>query len=124
MLMINNDKLEEYRKTIQSIIDRILPEDERFSVKDFDEEWLYYISSLFLEKDYKKRKKIYNEIRLKILKTEERLKQVECDFLEFDNEIFVKKNEYDKIFNTIKELRSLVEDINIEEELDSELNQF
>ena len=124
MLMINNDKLEEYRKTIQSIIDRILPEDERFSVKDFDEEWLYYIASLFLEKDYKKRKKIYNEIRLKILKTEERLKQVECDFLEFDNEIFVKKNEYDKIFNTIKELRSLVEDINIEEELDSELNQF
>ena len=93
-------------------------------MKDFDEEWLYYIASLFLEKDYKKRKKIYNEIRLKILKTEERLKQVECDFLEFDNEIFVKKNEYDKIFNTIKELRSLVEDINIEEELDSELNQF
>jgi hypothetical protein len=36
--MIDKDRLEGYKKTIQNIINRILPEDKRFSVKDFDEE--------------------------------------------------------------------------------------
>jgi hypothetical protein len=36
--MINKNELEEYRKTVQTIIDKYLPENRRFSVKSFTEE--------------------------------------------------------------------------------------
>ena len=122
--MIDKDRLEGYKKTIQNIINRILPEDKRFSVKDFDEEWIYYLVSLFLEKDSEKRNKIYEEIKLKTVEAERMLNQAEYNFWKLNSEILVKKEEYDKIFNTIKELNSLIEDVNIEQELNSELNLF
>ena len=64
-MMVNELELEEYKKTVQTIIDKYLPEDKRFSVKDFSEEWLYYIASLFLEKNPEKREEIYQEIEAK-----------------------------------------------------------
>jgi hypothetical protein len=36
--MVNKNELEEYKTTVQNIIDKYLPEDKRFSVKDFTEE--------------------------------------------------------------------------------------
>ena len=122
--MVSETDLEEYKKTVQNIIDKYLPEDKRFSVMDFSEEWLYYIASLFLEKDPKKREKIYKEIEIKKVEAEERVKQAERNFLELNNEILVKKDEYDKIFSTIKELNSLLGDINADQELDSNLDLF
>jgi hypothetical protein len=77
-----------------------------------------------LEKDSEKRNKIYEEIKLKTVEAEGMLNQAEYNFWKLNSEILVKKDEYDKIFNTIKELNSLIEDVNIEQELNSELNLF
>ena len=101
--MVNKKELEEYKKTVQDIIDKYLPEDKRFSVKNFTQEWLYYLASLFLEKDPEKRKEIYKEIEIKKNEAEKRFKEAERNFLELNNKIVEKKEEYDKIFNTINE---------------------
>lgn len=122
--MINKNELEEYRKTVQTIINKYLPENRRFSVKSFTEEWLYYLASLFLEKDPKKRKKIYKEIEIKKDEAEKKFKNAERKFLELNNEILEKKEEYDKIFNTIKELNSLSNDIDVDNQLNSDLGEF
>lgn len=122
--MVNELELEEYKKTVQTIIDKYLPEDKRFSVKDFSEEWLYYIASLFLEKNPEKREEIYQEIEAKKKEAEERFKHAERNFLELNNEILEKKEEYDRIFGTINELNSLVQDVDLDQELDTNLSQF
>ena len=122
--MVNKEELEEYKKTVQDIIDKYLPEDKRFSVKNFTQEWLYYLASLFLEKDKEKRKEIYKEIEIKKNEAEKRFKEAERNFLELNNEIVEKKEEYDKIFNTINELNALSNDVNVDQELDSNLDQF
>ena len=122
--MVNKNELEEYKTTVQNIIDKYLPEDRRFSVKSFTEEWLYYLVSLFLEKDPEKRKKIYKEIEIKKNEAEKKFKNAERKFLELNNEILEKKEEYDKIFNTIKELNSLSNDIDVDNQLNSDLGEF
>lgn len=122
--MVNKEELEEYKKTVQDIIDKYLPEDKRFSVKNFTQKWLYYLASLFLEKDPEKRKEIYKEIEIKKNEAEKRFKEAERNFLELNNEIVEKKEEYDKIFNTINELNALSNDVNVDQELDSNLDQF
>ena len=122
--MVNKEELEEYKKTVQDIINKYLPEDKRFSVKNFTQEWLYYLASLFLEKDPEKRKEIYKEIEIKKNEAEKRFKEAERNFLELNNEIVEKKEEYDKIFNTINELNALSNDVNVDQELDSNLDQF
>jgi len=122
--MVNKEELEEYKKTVQDIIDKYLPEDKRFSVKNFTQEWLYYLASLFLEKNPEKRKEIYKEIEIKKNEAEKRFKEAERNFLELNNEIVEKKEEYDKIFNTINELNALSNDVNVDQELDSNLDQF
>lgn len=122
--MIDKKELREYKKTVQDIIDKYLPEDQRFSVKNFNQEWLYYLASLFLEKDSEKRKKIYKEIEIKKKEAEKRFYEAERKFLELNNEIIEKKEEYDKIFNTIRKLDDLSEDVNIDQELDLNLDQF
>lgn len=120
--MVNKEELEEYKKTVQDIIDKHLPEDKRFSVKNFTQEWLYYLSSLFLEKNPERRKKIYKEVEIKKDEAEKRFKEAEYKFLELNNEIVKKKEEYDKIFNTINELNSLSNNVNIDQELDSNID--
>ena len=120
--MVNEIDLEKYKNNVQNIIDKYLPEDKRFSVMDFSEEWLYCITSLFLEKDPEGRRKILIEIGVKKAEAEERLKQAEYNFLELNNEILMKKEEYDKIFNTIDDLNLLVENINLDKELNSNLD--
>ena len=122
--MVKWKELEKYKQTIQNIIDKYLPEKKRFSVNNFTEEWLYYLASLFLEKDPEKRKNIYAEVEIKKKEAEERLRGAEYNFLELENEIVERKEEYDKIFNTIGELYLLSNDIDIDQELDSNLNQF
>lgn len=122
--MVSEKELIWYRKTVQNIINKYLPEDKRFSVEDFSEEWLYYITSLFLEKDPDKRKEIYKEIEEKRKEAEIRLQKAEHNFLELNNEIMERKEEYDKIFSTIRELNSLSNDVNIDLDLDASLSQF
>ena len=120
--MVSKIELEEYKTTVQNIINKYLPENEQFSVKDFSQEWLYYLTSLFLEKDPEKRKKIYKEIETKKKRAEEKFKQAERNFLKLYNEIILKKEEYDKLFNTIDAINTLSNDIHLDQKLDSDLS--
>ena len=122
--MVTQKELEKYKKTVQDIIDKYLPESERFSVKDFTQEWLFYLASLFLEKDYERRKEIYNEIEIRKKEAEKRFYEAERNFLELNDEIMKKKEEYNKMFNSIDEINSLFDNINTDQELDSTLKQF
>ncbi len=62
----DDQKLAETKKILQSILDKHLPPEVRFSVKDFDREEIWYVSRLLLEKDDKKRELIRNEISEKV----------------------------------------------------------
>ena len=113
--------LEEYKQTLQNIIDKYLPKNSRFSVKDFNQEEIYYLASLFLEKDPQKRKKIYDEIEMKQKLAKKEFEDAERSFLEMNNEIIMKKNKYDRIFGTIRDLDELFGDIEVEQELNTDL---
>lgn len=122
--MISEEELNEYRTTVQQIIDKHLPEDKRFSVQNFSLEWLQDLASLLLEKDEGKRDKIWAQIKEKRDKAIERFKKAEYEFLQEDAEIENKIEEYKNIFNSLDELNWLEEDINTDKELDKELDNI
>ena len=109
--MVSEEELNKYKAIIQQIIDKHLPKEKRFSVKDFTQEEIWYLSRLFLEKDPKEREKIRKEI-------DDRQKATHEDFLLYNEEIINQKNRYDTIFNTIDEINSLATDIDLDTELE------
>ena len=113
--MISENELNEYRETIQKIIDKHLPAEKRFSVKDFSQEELWYLSRLFLAKTQEDRDKVRKEM-------DDRQKAAHQNFLEQVEEINYHKNKYDIIFNSIDEINSLNLDIDLDSELDSTLD--
>jgi hypothetical protein len=63
-------KLEEYKKTLQRIIDKYLSKKGWFSVEDMNAEQLYYIASILSEKDEKKRTQLWEELEKKVEEAE------------------------------------------------------
>lgn len=95
--MVSKKELKEYRATVQKVIDKYLPKEERFSVKDYSQEELYEITSMILEKDEKKRKILReNHEYRENLKIVQKLIEIEK-----------RKEEYLTIFRTIDDLNSL-----------------
>ena len=121
--MVTEERLDEHRETVQKIIDKYLPEDKRFSVKNLSEEWLYYIVSYFLEKDEKKRKKIWNEMHQKRLDEEEKFKKAEHEFLLENLDMLKEKEKYDNVLDSLEELGWLVKDIDLEAKINEEMNE-
>lgn len=122
--MISEEELNECRATVQKILDKYLPEEKRFSVQNFSQEWLYELVSLILEKDEKEREKIRAQIEEKRNKIIERLKKEEYELHQEYIEIEKKKEEYDNIFNSINELNWLSESTIIDKELDEDLENI
>lgn len=122
--MISEEELNECRATVQRILDKYLPEEKRFSVKNYSPEWLYDLVSLLLEKDEKEREKIWERIDKKRNEAIEKFKKAEYEFLLENAELEEKKAEYDNIINSINELNWLVENIDADKELDEELNNI
>lgn len=120
--MVSKEKLEEYRETVQKIIDKYLPEEKRFSVKNFSEEWLFYVAGYFTEKDEGKRKALWNEMTKKRVESEERLKKAEYEFQTEDIDIKKEKEKYDNIFNTLEGLWDLTRDISLDSQLNNKIN--
>lgn len=61
-LEMNPEKLEEIKEEVQGILDKNLGPKERFSIMDFDEECVFWLIDLLLEKDDSKRKRIREKI--------------------------------------------------------------
>ena len=112
--MVDEKELEEYRETIQKIVDKHLPAEKRFSVKDFSQEELWYLSRLFLAENKEERDKIWKEM-------DDRQKAAHQSFLEQVEDINYHKEKYDTIFHSIDEINSLTLDMDLDLNLDATL---
>ena len=108
--MVDEKELEEYRETIQKIVDKHLPAEKRFSVQDCSQEEIWYLSRLFLEKDEAEREKIRKEI-------DEKRKAAHKDLLEEFEDIKAHKEKYDTLFSSIDDINSLKLDIDLDTQL-------
>ena len=110
--MVEEKKLEEYKNTIQNIIDKYFPENLRFSVKDYTQEQIRYVSRLLLEKDEKKRRIILNEIN-------EKIKSMEYEYEKVFSEVENYKRKYDNQMEIFDNLEKLIDDIELERTINS-----
>lgn len=115
--MVDNNEFEEYKKTVQSIIDKYLPEGKKFSVKDFNKEQIWYVCRLLLEKDDEKRKKIWKEIDGKL-----NLSKYEYEKQYY--EIMKNKELFDNYNNSTKDIDNLTDDIEAESKMDAYLDNI
>jgi len=118
--MASEKELEECRKVVQDIIDKHLPEDKRFSVENFSQEWLYYISSFLLEKDEEKKEHLWKEFwsEMENINRQEQTK-LRKDYLE----IVTKKQEYETIMKSFDGLKDIVDDIEVEQEFEQKFKE-
>ena len=119
--MLSEKELKECRETVQSIIDNHLPEDKRFSVENFSQEALYYISSFLLEKDEEKKKEIRENFQKEMaeINRNEQIKLRE-EYLE----VIAKKQEYDTIMNSFSDLDNLLDNMETEQEFEQQLTEI
>ena len=113
--MVSEQELEEYKKTVQSIIDKYLPESQRFSVKDFNQEQLWYLCELLSESDNEKRQKLLKEI-------DNKSNQVEYEYENKYNEMSKTKELIELYIKTTNELSNLYSDIDAENTMNMELS--
>jgi len=121
-MAITQEELLQYRTTLQTIIDKYLPPEKRFSVENFSEEWLFDLASLLLEKDENKREKIWKQIKKKEDKAIQRFKKAEKAFLKESNIINKKVWEYTTVLNAMKENDNLMNQIFLDQKLDNQLD--
>ena len=121
-MAITQEELLQYRTTLQTIIDKYLPPEKRFSVENFSEEWLFDLASLLLEKDENKREKVWQQIKKKEDKAIQRFKKAEKAFLQESNIINKKVWEYTTVLNAMKENDNLMNQIFLDQKLDNQLD--
>jgi hypothetical protein len=109
------ESLESIKDEVQKILDRHLKPEERFSVQDCDENTIYLLIDLLLEKDDKKRKKIREKIEKEIINIHSNIDQTYNSILEIQDKIAFQKDE-------VKNINNLKNTINAENELDNELS--
>ena len=107
-------KFEEMKQTVQNILDKYLPSDKRFSVKDYNKEQIRYLCRLLLEKNDEKRMVIWDEIRSK-------LKNAKYEYENKFYEILEHKEKFDYFVSNLKNKDDLVNDVNVENEIDKKL---
>lgn len=115
--MVSEQELEEFKLTVQKIIDKYLPDGKEFSVKDFNQEQLWYICRLLMEKDDVKRKKIRKEI---VDKTD----QAKYEYKEQYYEIVKNKELFDSYTGSVGNIDDLANDIEAERDMDNDLNNI
>ena len=119
--MLNETELKECRETVQSIIDNHLPEDKRFSVENFSQEALYYISSFLLEKDEEKKKEIWENFQNEMTEIN---KKEQIKLREGYLDVVAKKQEYDTIMNSFSGLDDLLDGMGTDQELKQQLTEI
>lgn len=114
---MQTEELKEVKQEVQKILDNHLKEDQRFSIEDLDEDSVFLLIDLLLEKDDSKRKNIWTEI-------ENKMKTTQMNF-EIDYEKIMKiKENLSSLKTNFSDLGDLKNDINSESELDNQLNNI
>ncbi len=117
--METNKDLIKYREMMQKIIDKHLPPEKRFSVKNYSEEALYFLASLLHEKDKEKRNEIRKEISRRREEAFKRFQNSEKEFLLERNYINKIVSEYNTIFDSMTEKFEIINDIHLNQEFDN-----
>ncbi len=110
-------KFQKMKQTVQSILDKHLPSDKQFSVRDYNKEQIWYLCRLLLEKDDEKRKVIWNEIQ-------DKLKYAKYEYEKQFSEILKHKEEFDNCVSNLKTMDDLVNDVEAENEIDENLKRI
>lgn len=101
------ERLNEVKKQLQTILDRHLPEEKRFSVAELDEEGLWFLIKFLLAKDKKERDQIRNKIQKTLKK-----KKMEVDLI---GNNMLKSTETLQSTNIIKNDFSLLENLIVQD---------
>lgn len=115
--MVTELELEKYKTTVQNIINKYFPEKERFSVKDFNQEQLWYLCELLIENDEERRKTLLGEI-------ENKSQQADYKYESKYNEMLKTKEVIELYIRTTNDLYSLNNDIDTENKMDLELDNL
>ena len=102
------------KQTVQDILDRHLPSDRQFSVKDYNKEQIWYLCRLLLEKDNEKRLAIIEEIK-------EKYKEARYEFHSEYLEILKHKEIFDNYMSIARSTDDLLSDVDVENELSRKL---
>lgn len=111
---MDEKNLNEIKNYIQSLFDKYLPIEERFSIKDFNEELTFILVDLLLEKDEVKRAIIYKNLYDKAIKLDKEINWDYQEIVKISNKIILWKMEDQER----KELE------NIEKSFDEQLNNL
>ena len=105
------------KQTVQDILDRHLPSDKQFSVKDYNKEQIWYLCRLLLAKHDEERKAIWDEIQWK-------LRYAKYEYGKQFYEILKHKEEFDNYVSNLKDMDGLINDVESENEIDENLNNI
>ena len=114
---MQQEKLNEIKNEVQKILDRHLEPEQRFSVQDLDEESVFLLINLLLEKDDLERERIWAAIEERTL-----IKQIDLRINVESIKEIKDKLDYQKISN--RDVNELQEIINTEKDLDEKLDEI
>ncbi len=114
---MQQEKLNEIKNEVQKILDRHLEPEQRFSVQDLDEESVFLLINLLLEKDDLERERIWAAIEERTL-----IKQIDLTINVESIKEIKDKLDYQKISN--RDVNELQEIINTEKDLDEKLDEI
>lgn len=107
-------ELDQVKNEVQQILDNHLKEDQRFSIKDLDEESTYFLIDLLLEKNDKEREKA---LKKHISEHRKNLKLLYAKIMEI-------KDKIDHQRNNVNNLRDLKNDIIADSQLNNQINEI
>jgi hypothetical protein len=113
--MVSENELKEYRAIIERIIDKHIPEEKRFSVEKFNQEQIWYLTRILLAKTQEEREEIRKEIK-------DKQKLAEKNLLKNVEDIKKYKENFDTIFSSINDIRSLKKNMDLDSKLDTDLD--
>lgn len=114
---MDEKNLGEIRSFLQWLLDKYLEPEQRFSLDDLDEEMLFLLIDLFLEKDDLERERLWEQVRNKLIEAQEWLRNDYEKIMEIKNRLILKKLERQEE-QRLKELDDL------EKEFDEKLSSI
>lgn len=114
---MSKENLSEIKAEVQKILDNHLEENQRFSIQDLDEESVFLLIDLLLEKDDKKKLGIRTIIEKNF---KEHQKNIKIDF----EKVLEIKDKLESIKNELNNLNDLKNIINSDLELNEQLNNI
>lgn len=116
-MSMSTEQLSYVKTEVQKILDKHLPEDQRFSIQNLNEETTFLLIDLLLENDDMEREHIWAKIQERITNNQ---MNIELTY----KEIMRIKDKLDYLKNDFNDLNNLKNIINSDIELDNQLNNI